>query len=77
LLQPQLEGFVEIVGDALNWDWPLLLEPLAPSGLPENVVGCREVDLAAHVGDADPEAPHHALLDARLICRVASKVKDS
>lgn len=72
------QGVVEIVGDALNWDWPLLLELLGPSGLPENVVGCREVDLAPHVGDVDLEAPpHHALLDARLICRLASRVRDS
>lgn len=70
------QGLVEIVGDALNWDWPLLLELLGPTGLPENVVGCREVDPVAHVGDVDLEPPHHALLDARLICRVATNVKD-
>lgn len=71
------QGFVEIVGDALSWDWPLLLELLGSSGLPENVLGCHEVDLASLAGAVDVEQPpHHALLDARLICRVASKVKD-
>jgi hypothetical protein len=68
------QGPVEIVGDALKWDWPLLLELLGSPGLPDNVVGCREVDLTAIADDPDVEdAPHHALLDARLICRIASK----
>ncbi|AYC31774.1 hypothetical protein D3880_04965 [Pseudomonas cavernae] len=60
-------GEVEIVGDALAWDWPLLLELLGPAGLPANVTGCRQVDdpLAALPADA---VPHHALLDARLLC---------
>lgn len=60
-------GEIEIVGDALAWDWPLLVELLAPLGLPDNVRGHRQVD--------DPLAvlpsaaiPHHALYDARLLC---------
>lgn len=59
-------GEVEIVGDALVWDWPLLLELLGPLGLPANVLGCRQVDdpLAALPEDS---VPHHALLDARLL----------
>ncbi|MCY1379015.1 hypothetical protein D9M69_666970 [compost metagenome] len=70
------QGPVEIVGDALKWDWPLLLELLGSPGLPDNVVGCREVDLTVIAGDPDVEdAPHHALLDARLICRITSKVR--
>lgn len=63
----------EILGDALNWDWPLLLELLGPAGLPENVQGCRELT-EAHVGlvpQVIPEPPHHALEDARWLCRLA------
>ncbi|MBT8767337.1 hypothetical protein J7302_14570 [Pseudomonas sp. DB1] len=71
------QGPVEVVGDALKWDWPLLLELLGSPGLPDNVVGCREVELTAVEDDSDVEdAPHHALLDARLICRIASKSKN-
>ena len=61
-------GTAEIIGDALQWDWPLFLELLGPEGLPENIIGCREID--ADYIDADlllAEAPHHALLDARLL----------
>ncbi|SFP65099.1 hypothetical protein SAMN05216229_104162 [Geopseudomonas sagittaria] len=60
-------GEVEIVGDALAWDWPLLLELLGPLGLPANVLGCRQVD--DPLGELPSEdIPHHALLDARLLC---------
>lgn len=68
------QGLVEIVGDALKWDWPLLLELVGANGLPDNVVGCREI-APDEIGD-DPDvedAPHHALLDARLICRLNSE----
>ncbi|HGW4499799.1 TPA: hypothetical protein ACNIE0_006309, partial [Pseudomonas aeruginosa] len=70
------QGPVEIVGDALRWDWPLLLELLGADGLPDNVLGCREI-APDEIGD-DPDvedAPHHALLDARLICRLTSKLQ--
>ncbi|MCY1526641.1 hypothetical protein D9M68_616790 [compost metagenome] len=62
-------GQVEIVGDALRWDWPLLLELLGPTGLPSNVVGCREVSDCSSTELPD-EVPHHALLDARMLCRL-------
>jgi hypothetical protein len=67
-------GECEIAGDALAWDWPLLLELLAPGGLPDNVLGCRAL-LDEHtpaLAEADllDAAPHHALLDARLLCKV-------
>lgn len=69
----QLRGFLraqgncEILSDALNWDWPLLLELLSPAGLPDNVLGCRQltesqIELAPQ---GIPELPHHALEDAR------------
>ncbi|MHC5350489.1 hypothetical protein [Metapseudomonas furukawaii] len=68
------QGAAEIVGDALRWDWPLLLELLGANGLPDNIVGCRELSADELADDPDVEdAPHHALLDARLICRLASK----
>lgn len=61
-------GDVEIVSDALAWDWPLLLELLGPTGLPANVLGCREqADLLSDLDEA--QIPHHALLDARLMAR--------
>lgn len=59
-------GAVEIVGDALAWDWPLLLELLGPPGLPGNVLGCRQVDDPLAVLPPE-DIPHHALLDARLL----------
>lgn len=59
-------GEVEIVGDALAWDWPLLIGLLEPLGLPTNVRGCRQVD--DPLGELPYEdIPHHALLDARLL----------
>lgn len=63
-------GELEIVSDALAWDWPLLLELLGRDGLPQNVRGCREQsDL---LRDLDEQSiPHHALLDARLMARAS------
>ena len=67
-------GEAEVIGDALKWDWPLLLELLGPEGLPTNIVGCREIDGSGI--DAEkllveaPEAPHHALLDARILAKL-------
>lgn len=69
----EAQGDCEIVGDALNWDWPLLLELLGPAGLPENVQGCRELagpQFEQALQEA-PEAPHHALADARWLRRLA------
>ncbi|MDG9923350.1 MULTISPECIES: hypothetical protein [unclassified Pseudomonas] len=57
---------VEIVSDALAWDWPLLLGLLGAGGLPEHV-NCRE-DAALLSDLAEADIPHHALLDARLMC---------
>ncbi|MBX9754087.1 MAG: 3'-5' exoribonuclease [Pseudomonadaceae bacterium] len=68
-------GAIEIIGDALTWDWPLFLELLGPEGLPENIIGCREIDpealeLAAEMEHLLADAPHHALLDARMLCAI-------
>ncbi|MBD9413307.1 hypothetical protein IB234_01945 [Pseudomonas sp. PDM16] len=62
---------VEIVSDALTWDWPLLLGLLGHQGLPSHV-HCREdKGLLADLPAAD--IPHHALLDARLMCESARR----
>ncbi|MDH0896467.1 MULTISPECIES: hypothetical protein [unclassified Pseudomonas] len=58
-------GEVEIVSDALAWDWPLLLELLGAHGLPGNAC-CRE-DKKLLSDLAEGDIPHHALLDARLM----------
>lgn len=70
-LQQFLQGYsaVEIVSDALAWDWPLLLELLGRPGLPAHI-SCREDTTL--LSDLDEAAiPHHALLDARLMSRAA------
>ncbi len=62
---------VEIVSDALAWDWPLLLGLLGRDGLPAQVYCREDVSLLA---DLDESAiPHHALLDARLMARAARR----
>ncbi|MDD0844782.1 3'-5' exoribonuclease [Pseudomonas sp. Gutcm_11s] len=72
-LRSFLAGYdeVEIVSDALAWDWPLLLELLGE--LPGNI-RCREdIDLLRDLAEAD--IPHHALLDARLMGGAAQRQK--
>ncbi|WJN59668.1 3'-5' exoribonuclease [Pseudomonas sp. SO81] len=65
------DGEVEIVSDALAWDWPLLLELLGPGGPPEHV-RCREdAELLSDLDEAT--IPHHALLDARLMSGAAQR----
>jgi hypothetical protein len=68
-------GTVEIIGDALAWDWPLFLELLGSDGLPANVFGCREINPESLELTADLEvllasSPHHALQDARILCAI-------
>lgn len=64
----QILGPVEIITDAPDHDWPLLLRLAGPTGLPANVhpePGLLSIDLDAdYAGD---EPPHHALKDARLL----------
>jgi hypothetical protein len=71
------QGDAEIVGDALAWDWPLLLELLGPAGLPENILECRGLvaDDLGELSDIE-DAPHHALEDARLMRHLAKKPSD-
>ena len=62
-----LDGYAgaEIISDALAWDWPLLLELLAPATLPSGIVSREIRGLLA--GLEESQIPHHALLDARLM----------
>lgn len=57
---------IEIISDAISWDWPFLVwlaGPRMPDGI-ENDQACidREIELN-EIG----EPPHHALADARLL----------
>ncbi|WP_301154431.1 hypothetical protein [Metapseudomonas otitidis] len=67
----QTLGPVEIITDAPDHDWPLLLwlaGPAGPVGLPANVhpePGLLSIDLDADYSGDEP--PHHALADARLL----------
>lgn len=75
----QERGPAEIIGDALHWDWPLLIDLLAPGGLPANILGCREVDNPL-TDVAEQDVPHHALLDARLLrarCEAALQLPEN
>ncbi|VXC95049.1 conserved hypothetical protein [Pseudomonas sp. 8Z] len=70
----QALGPVEVITDAPNHDWPLLLWLAGLAGLPVNVQpepGHLPIDLnAAYSGN---EPPHHALQDARLLAALAEK----
>ncbi|AKV06119.1 hypothetical protein B723_06795 [Pseudomonas fluorescens NCIMB 11764] len=67
-------GSVEIITDAPDHDWPLLLWLAGPTGLPANVrpePRQLTIDLDADYGGDEP--PHHALQDARLFAALAEK----
>ncbi|WP_177474088.1 hypothetical protein [Pseudomonas sp. D(2018)] len=62
-----------IISDAMAWDWPLLIWLAGPTGLPDGIeAGTLPTDIQ---GDADTlvEAPHHALLDARLLAETVER----
>lgn len=60
-------GSVEIICDAPAWDWPLLIWLAGPGGLPETVLAGR---IDSDISQIEAEAPHHALLDARLLADI-------
>lgn len=67
-------GRVEIISDAPDWDWPLLLWLIGPAGLPISVQlqpGLLRIDIETEYVGGDP--PHHALEDARLLAALAEK----
>lgn len=68
----QALGPVEIITDAPDHDWPLLLRLVGPAGLPANVhpePGLLSIGLDADYAGEEP--PHHALADARLLAALA------
>ncbi|EPJ7847693.1 hypothetical protein OPJ39_005200 [Pseudomonas aeruginosa] len=70
----QALGPVEVISDAPDHDWPLLLWLAGPAGLPANVQpepGHLSIDLNADYAGDDP--PHHALQDARLLAALVEK----
>lgn len=70
----QALGPVEIITDAPDYDWPLLLWLVGPAGLPANVQpkpGHLPIDLNAEYSGAEP--PHHALQDARMLAQLVAR----
>jgi hypothetical protein len=68
----QTVGSVEIISDAPEWDWPLLMWLAGQDGLPGGVEAGRisgdiEVDVECE------EPPHHALQDARLLADLVGR----
>jgi hypothetical protein len=68
----QAVGAVEIISDAPDWDWPLLMWLAGQGGLPEGVEAGRisgDIEVAAE----GEEPPHHALQDARLLAELVEQ----
>lgn len=65
-------GPVEIISDAPDWDWPLLVWLAGPGGLPEGVEAGRiRCDIEVSAGGEEP--PHHALQDARMLAQFVER----
>lgn len=65
-------GPVEIISDAPDWDWPLLVWLAGSDGLPEGVDAGRissDIEVTAEC----EEPPHHALLDARMLAQLVER----
>lgn len=67
---------LEIISDAPQWDWPLLVRLAGPDGLPRGIVA-RSISFANHALLRNVEFPHHALLDARLIAQIIESLDGS
>ncbi|HBP5358175.1 MULTISPECIES: hypothetical protein [Pseudomonas aeruginosa group] len=61
-------GPVEIISDAPDWDWPLLVWLAGPDGLPGGVEAGR-IRCDIEVSADGEEPPHHALQDARMLAQ--------
>lgn len=68
----QAVGAVEIISDAPDWDWPLLMWLAGQGGLPEGVESGRiSGDVKVYAECEEP--PHHALLDARMLALLVER----
>jgi hypothetical protein len=70
----QTLGTVEIITDAPDHDWLMLLWLAGPAGLPANVQpepGLLNIDLDADYSGEEP--PHHALQDARMLAQFVER----
>jgi len=68
----QAVGEVEIISDALDWDWPLLIWLVGPGGLPGGVkAGRLSCDIEVSADGEEP--PHHALQDARMLAQLVER----
>lgn len=69
-----LEQFesAEVFTDAPQWDWLLLAVLCGDSGVPSHVA-LGEIETELLDCDAPPEAPHHALQDARMLARMIER----
>ncbi|EMT0168046.1 TPA: 3'-5' exoribonuclease [Pseudomonas aeruginosa] len=65
-------GPVEIISDAPDWDWPLLVWLAGPGGLPEGVEAGR-ISGDNEVAAEGEGAPHHALQDARMLAQLVER----
>lgn len=67
---------LEIISDAPQWDWPLLVRLAGPKGLPKGIVA-SSISYAHQALLRNVEFPHHALLDARLIAQIIESLDES
>jgi len=70
-------GECEIISDALRWDWPLMVQLLGKQGLPDGVVCGSIPDGLVLDTTMIVDAPHHALEDARMLCRAVEPIWQS
>jgi len=66
---------LEIISDAPQWDWPLLVRLAGPDGLPKGVVS-SSIAYADQAQMTDLVFPHHALQDARLIADFVESIRN-
>lgn len=80
----RFEEQVEICSDAPAWDWDFFAEMAYKDGKWPRNVSNRPVDISKIFDSKDPEifvklrgAPHHALLDARVLARICASLDDA
>lgn len=65
----QILGPVEIISDAPQWDWPLLIWLAGSKGIATDVVS-GQIPTDIDIPYEAEEPPHHALLDARILAKL-------